>query len=189
MLLDFGHSYAVYPRVCGGTGDDDNGRAMRRGLSPRMRGNHSRCLALRMSGRSIPAYAGEPVAASAGWLANKVYPRVCGGTGLGVTGSIQLNGLSPRMRGNRTAGGPRSSWRGSIPAYAGEPAAGGCPARRRWVYPRVCGGTLSAPPSLCHLTGLSPRMRGNPTGVGIGISERRSIPAYAGEPPAPTASP
>ena len=52
---------------------------------------------------------------------------------------------------------------GSIPACAGEP-----PHRQRrvdsdWVYPRVCGGTREAAPCTGICTGLSPRVRGNPT--------------------------
>ena len=70
----------VYPRVCGGTGLDAYGFAHPGGLSPRMRGNRTRCLRLRASGRSIPAYAGEPTAGPIRRPSTRVYPRVCGGT-------------------------------------------------------------------------------------------------------------
>ena len=70
----------VYPRVCGGTlrraalfGGDG-------GLSPRVRGNPMRLNAQAAHDRSIPACAGEPEWVIADWCANRVYPRVCGGT-------------------------------------------------------------------------------------------------------------
>ena len=152
---------------------------------------------------SIPACAGEP---GCGWPVrglNWVYPRVCGGTKssqqegrgaeglsprvrgtfLGTPGAGFAQGLSPRVRGNlpRILGIHRIV--GSIPACAGEPtdSTSGCTMRR--VYPRVCGGTTLSAVMRSVLSGLSPRVRGNPVfrlncAIGSG-----SIPACAGEPP------
>ena len=50
----------VYPRVCGGTGRAVRRWHHRRGLSPRVRGNHAPLLLLRRRVGSIPACAGEP---------------------------------------------------------------------------------------------------------------------------------
>ena len=50
----------VYPRVCGGTTGAARAVPASEGLSPRMRGNHTRILATGTVSRSIPAYAGEP---------------------------------------------------------------------------------------------------------------------------------
>ena len=91
-------------------------------------------------------------------------------------------GLSPRMRGNRWATCQSLRGFGSIPAHAGEPRY-----RCRWtcpyrVYPRACGGTVSAPDVDTPMRGLSPRMRGNQvqsSGEGASLG---SIPAHAGEP-------
>ena len=71
-------------------------------------------------------------------------------------------GLSPRVRGNRSTGGSRNTMRRSIPARTGEPRGPDC---------------LSGRPQ-----GLSPRVRGN-HGATIGSPRcMRSIPACTGEP-------
>ena len=71
--------------------------------------------------RSIPACAGEPPPAPATAVMSKVYPRVCGGThGVGLLCSA-LDGLSPRVRGNRPGKAVLTPPLRSIPACAGEP--------------------------------------------------------------------
>ena len=171
-----GGSEKVYPRVCGGTDT----------LQSRSDANISR--------RSIPACAGEPPSGGYSFLTiTKGSIPACAGEpsspNLLQCHDVTL-GLSPRVRGNlllsykrnvgfqdqvypRVCGGTRSliEWHaspgkhGSIPACAGEPD------------------TVSR--SYCHrLTGLSPRVRGNPlqrvASRPNGI--QRSIPACAGEP-------
>ena len=70
----------------------------------------------------------------------------------------------------------------SIPACAGEPPSGDVCAAGEKVYPRVCGGTNPLGPAPLYLSGLSPRVRGNPpAGAPVGPAGR-SIPACAGEP-------
>ena len=225
----------VYPRVCGGTTCGLRPGDSVEGLSPRMRGNLPRSSPASGQHRSIPAYAGEPVRRTAAGRRAGVYPRVCGGTLRCRSSPAALEGLSPRMRGNRpglmpaarkvyprVCGGTRinllefrveqglsprmrgnpmcqdanGSAIGSIPAYAGEPAAwvGSIPAYagepdtlvriklRPAVYPRVCGGTLGRPIRLSTGAGLSPRMRGNRPCAPRHSYRSRSIPAYAGEP-------
>ena len=71
---------AVYPRVCGGTTQSDIANPGVQGLSPRVRGNPYGLTRGRISQRSIPACAGEPVAAVGFANHSPVYPRVCGGT-------------------------------------------------------------------------------------------------------------
>ena len=51
-----------------------------------------------------------------------------------------------------------------------------------WVYPRVCGGTSPQSPLWKTETGLSPRVRGNLSNIGLPPGHLRSIPACAGEP-------
>ena len=115
---------------------------------------------------------------------SKVYPRVCGGTSPSGPLAQPQAGLSPRVRGNPDAIALGATITGSIPACAGEPnrwAAnpGGCE-----VYPRVCGGTISAAIAWRILYGLSPRVRGNPAYPDEEDDDWGSIPACAGEPSA-----
>ena len=160
----------VYPRVCGGTGSNLDGRwsLMPTGLSPRVRGNP----------------AGWPCTAAAD--SGRVYPRVCGGTATPLPpertmGSIPACAGEPAgavcatIRQNRSipacAGEPHRrqwaplSWRGLSPRVRGNPRRPLCPAAY-WpkVYPRVCGGTSASNAQWRYL--------GDP----------RSIPACAGEP-------
>ena len=110
---------------------------------------------------SIPACAGEPALGDLPILLGGVYPRVCGGT---VVISILLalaEGLSPRVRGNRTIHYYPGDKKRSIPACAGEPPLRLPRQQRHRVYPRVCGGTWYSDTANYPDTGLSPRVRGN----------------------------
>ena len=147
-----------------------------------MRGNPRRRPALALPVRSIPACAGEPRAARHRHRSGKVYPRVCGGTPIGVCSLPLYAGLSPRVRGNRAIPGCRAGRRRSIPACAGEPATRRTRAMSRRVYPRVCGGTRIAFVMCHHSGGLSPRVRGNRLEHAGADCDGGSIPACAGEP-------
>ena len=146
--------YLVYPRACGGTGQT--------GL--------------------FPARAGEPAAGASVACSCGVYPRACGGTGGSGNIPSSVPGLSPRVRGNRLSVALGRGNGRSIPARAGEPC------WMRWyssplgVYPRACGGTVSFKRSITSVTGLSPRVRGNPATPQWAKITTRSIPARAGEP-------
>ena len=93
-----------------------------------------------------------------------------------------MQGLSPRVRGNRYSCHHLPGGGGSIPACAGEPSCGGSHPSYCPVYPRVCGGTQRRPSEIVCDRGLSPRVRGNPAPPGYVGPEGRSIPACAGEP-------
>ena len=173
---------SVYPRVCGETPPWAGNPMHPVRLSPRMRGNRRIFPGYHHPYRSIPAYAGEPMAPSACWWRIQVYPRVCGGTNALPGGAHTAVGLSPRMRGNPAPARWQVTTLGSIPAYAGEPWQAAFAPREKRVYPRVCGGTRIRHRHCRHTYGLSPRMRGNHRVSGHYASDRRSIPAYAGEP-------
>ena len=168
--------------MCGGTFSPKSGLMPRNGLSPRVRGNPARAPASWARSRSIPACAGEP--APRGWRPGRrqVYPRVCGGTGIGVGITKAIEGLSPRVRGNRHGHGIRTWRQRSIPACAGEPPSYVAKYAGPEVYPRVCGGPVAT--LIWHITrqGLSPRVRGNPRALRAGFNIASSIPACAGEP-------
>ena len=115
-------SHGVYPRVCGGTPDIRDNPSVKKGLSPRMRGNRVIISPYQRVWRSIPAYAGEPRASHGGGIRSGVYPRVCGGTAFLHFLQVCHLGLSPRMRGNPDLVMARGQRVRSIPAYAGEPS-------------------------------------------------------------------
>ena len=173
----------VYPRVCGGTRERYKFLYLRKGLSPRMRGNPRHIGAATAGAGSIPAYAGEPLLPLLVFAQQMVYPRVCGGTVAAEQFVYRRLGLSPRMRGNLRSHLGDGLRIGSIPAYAGEPEHDVTHSRCHKVYPRVCGGTSWRPRVSVFFQGLSPRMRGNHRISGIPSSDSGSIPAYAGEPP------
>ena len=175
----------VYPRVCGGTAGAEVRPSSARGLSPRVRGNHVGVEADADLDGSIPACAGEPPAARTPPSAARVYPRVCGGTGVVGARRSRPRGLSPRVRGNRAGDPAPRRGRGSIPACAGEPAASRSSRRRDRVYPRVCGGTWLGWRGGDCAEGLSPRVRGNRARAGSRAEQIGSIPACAGEPRLP----
>ena len=158
----------VYSRVCGGS---------------------VKMTAPRAGTRSIPACAGEPPVTPKIGVVVWVYPRVCGGTMSSLSGGGQMQGLSPRVRGNPNSGGVRSTCARSIPACAGEPRVEFVHHLYLLVYPRVCGGTplfLRRERSRC---GLSPRVRGNRLYSRQRLIITRSIPACAGEPRNPIPTP
>ena len=152
------------------------------GLSPRVRGNRRHATHGHRRHGSIPACAGEPWRTGPGIPPVRVYPRVCGGTLSEQADPATGEGLSPRVRGNLRAVAGAGIHAGSIPACAGEPTTAVRNRAALRVYPRVCGGTHWSPFSHPQLSGLSPRVRGNPCGRWMSICIVRSIPACAGEP-------
>ena len=172
----------VYPRGCGGTLCTITPALSHMGLSPRVRGNRERRGLPHVAVGSIPAGAGEPGRRARGTPSPRVYPRGCGGTADGNRWGQYMQGLSPRVRGNRPRPLEAGRARGSIPAGAGEPITTAPPPRPRGVYPRGCGGTHHSSPRRRTERGLSPRVRGNPDHARVGVSRDRSIPAGAGEP-------
>ena len=172
----------VYPRECGGTFSTFPRRPQFRGLSPRVRGNPWRRELLAVSEGSIPASAGEPSRRVRVTGSVVVYPRECGGTARSEEASNSSSGLSPRVRGNLGANDSLPEGGGSIPASAGEPHRSPPISERPTVYPRECGGTEVALTAISLVSGLSPRVRGNPAHVPVPDADVGSIPASAGEP-------
>ena len=176
------HYCGVYPRVCGGTHSPGLSQYDTAGLSPRVRGNRLVCYYGGGVVGSIPACAGEPTTRRRTTPSGKVYPRVCGGTQSGAAHPHRHEGLSPRVRGNRTWSASGRMATRSIPACAGEPRLVAEGRITPAVYPRVCGGTQPADRRRCPAEGLSPRVRGNLGYTGLGQATIGSIPACAGEP-------
>ena len=87
--------------MCGGTTNDSIATNDRNGLSPRVRGNHTKTAKRVNPARSIPACAGEPHSEERVVVNHRVYPRVCGGTHSEERVVVNHQGLSPRVRGNQ----------------------------------------------------------------------------------------
>ncbi len=158
----------VYPRACGGAMRSRLRPSRTRGLSPRMRGSPRYPRAMRQSGGSIPAHAGEPPVGSSAGVNDGVYPRACGGAHYDWYAKDIIRVCE--------------YYEGSIPAHAGEPICLILCALRDWVYPRACGGARSAASSSRRSRGLSPRMRGSLERAFRDHAGVGSIPAHAGEP-------
>ena len=177
-----GYLRTVYPRVCGGTLPTLDWLTSNQGLSPRVRGNRAVGVLPMPNRGSIPACAGEPFVHCTISHSVRVYPRVCGGTNEAAKKANRDKGLSPRVRGNRALPQRnRTQWR-SIPACAGEPRSAETAFQLCRVYPRVCGGTPDWYLGMRRYTGLSPRVRGNPSHRARQYARHGSIPACAGEP-------
>ncbi len=167
--------------MCGGIRRRQFAALLHKGLSPRVRGNHSGVPVRNWHRRSIPACAGESVIRRCLACTSQVYPRVCGGIAPIAVIRIAMGGLSPRVRGNPFPASGRCDDVRSIPACAGESDPGTVRRGIVQVYPRVCGGIRRvADQSLPH-QGLSPRVRGNQRNASRTCPHRGSIPACAGE--------
>ena len=116
---------SVYPRVGGGNKVDDLSVGSAGGLSPRGRGKPPAPRTTNCYRRSIPAWAGETFCRRSSRGDVAVYPRVGGGNNAQSRRTIPSGGLSPRGRGKHRAVIAYAKRRRSIPAWAGETAAGG----------------------------------------------------------------
>ena len=181
MLLSHRRSW-VYPRECGGTCRRGLRTPAVGGLSPRVRGNRTPARDSIPGTRSIPASAGEPKQSHGVRRRTKVYPRECGGTIIRGRQRAPGEGLSPRVRGNRRSPATMAGLKRSIPASAGEPTEPLLIVSAPGVYPRECGGTEVSEKLAIPFEGLSPRVRGNPACQSSADTNKRSIPASAGEP-------
>ena len=172
----------VYPRVGGATTSTSEPVNAMKGLSPRGRGNQGCPRWLGRPGRSIPAWAGQPLTRRCQSRRPAVYPRVGGATNGPRDKMFWEHGLSPRGRGNHLPPSRMRGHSGSIPAWAGQPAIIYAAASPDRVYPRVGGATHSNSRPFRVPDGLSPRGRGNRRQSGRCIQRAGSIPAWAGQP-------
>ncbi len=169
-----------HPRVCGEHAQETERRAQESGSSPRMRGTPSGHIQTDTRLGIIPAYAGNTISHGVRYAGLRDHPRVCGEHKITAGGASTEAGSSPRMRGTHLSAGASATYRGIIPAYAGNTHPVRCRGALGWDHPRVCGEHVSSNSQALSNTGSSPRMRGT--------HRRRSgqrhckgiIPAYAG---------
>ncbi len=173
-------STTVHPRVCGERSLRYWPMIVSIGSSPRVRGTQWRLLPTLPNSRFIPACAGNAQRSSRRCSAGSVHPRVCGERVMASTIMCAGFGSSPRVRG--TLAGLRAHPVVSrfIPACAGN--ARGWQHRRGQpsVHPRVCGERFVGVPLNASILGSSPRVRGTPIPQRHRFSQRRFIPACAG---------
>ena len=132
----------VYPRLRGGSGCTLPSTHSTEGLSPPTRGILGGRFALDIARRSIPAYAGDPIASPKKVLIFAVYPRLRGGSCDISAKARALTGLSPPTRGIRPKSINANACRRSIPAYAGDPYHLCGISQTPAVYPRLRGGSI-----------------------------------------------
>ena len=113
---------------------------------------------------------------------------MCGGTAFQGAENAIVEGLSPRVRGNRSLPIMSRDAPWTIPACAGEPSFSTSRNVEKRDYPRVCGGTRQEEVDYIRRVGLSPRVRGNPPEGAAYMVLNGTIPACAGEPSSSTAA-
>ena len=114
----------AYPRSRGATRAIQSNRTKMKGLSPLARGNLERRRRHHLRQGPIPARAGQPPWANASRIQRRAYPRSRGATSIIDKVVMRVHGLSPLARGNLVKPSRRASFRGPIPARAGQPRYG-----------------------------------------------------------------
>ncbi len=175
----------VHPRIRGAAWTNIDGPKFFQGPSPHTRGSPSRSSSRASSLGSIPAYAGQPLRRRARVQGCRVHPRIRGAAYASNSLSRANTGPSPHTRGSRGKHRGRQLYRGSIPAYAGQPRSSSRARTSARVHPRIRGAASVIAAPACFAPGPSPHTRGSPLQCGPVAPARGSIPAYAGQPPSP----
>ena len=145
------------------------------GSSPRVRGTRRGTAPDRASSRFIPACAGNSRCRLPALRTGTVHPRVCGELASKPATSVFAAGSSPRVRGTRPASWGSASWRGFIPACAGNSGSRrrGC---GRWpVHPRVCGELPRDAPAALPGQRFIPACAGNST---VSVNEPMKVSVH-----------
>ena len=130
------------------------------GSPPRGRGKAPGPLALRISSRITPAWAGKSTAVDVLTTAIKDHPRVGGEKGSSRRKSGSSRGSPPRGRGKALDDDTRSRTRGITPAWAGKSRATAHRGSSRVDHPRVGGEKFDNPKIDNSQLGSPPRGRG-----------------------------
>ena len=173
-------AFSVHPRMGGEQATMPAPTAPAIGSSPHGRGTEVRFLPERVSGRFIPAWAGNRILQLAAGQVQEVHPRMGGEQRSLHCCRRVLAGSSPHGRG--TGGRPLRPQRGCrfIPAWAGNSWPGSPPAYCRSVHPRM-GGEQHGKFLCCHEPdGSSPHGRGTVLFFCSQLINVRFIPAWAG---------
>ncbi len=131
---------SVHPRGCGEHGAPSSDPRQALGSSPRVRGTPQRGEADCLTGRFIPAGAGNTFPGRRIKRGQEVHPRGCGEHSLPLGVKSSVGGSSPRVRGTLTL------------AFAGT--------FKTLVHPRGCGEHCGLVAGRACSAGSSPRVRG-----------------------------
>ena len=172
----------VHPRSRGAASSAPHCMAIKQGPSPLTRGSQAVMAPPSLRAGSIPAHAGQPAGQHARRARRGVHPRSRGAASFDSVATALVKGPSPLTRGSQPERHTDTTWRGSIPAHAGQPS------RLTWalmiarVHPRSRGAARCTVVDHAVSSGPSPLTRGSrcdstPAGLCCG-----SIPAHAGQP-------
>ena len=170
----------VHPRVCGerdATFKDTDGTD---GSSPRVRGTFLREPVLHARVRFIPACAGNVCGQFLLCHKSPVHPRVCGERTATPMRNDGRGGSSPRVRGTSVCPRCGMPLQRFIPACAGNVSMWQMSTMSLPVHPRVCGERPVRDTTPTLSDGSSPRVRGTLAGKIRWKTQRRFIPACAG---------
>ena len=109
-----------------------------------------------------------------------VHPRIRGERIQPALDRPDLTGSSPHTRGTCPSGGPPPGRKRFIPAYAGNVSGRARRASTGTVHPRIRGERWAISKNISQSTGSSPHTRGTCHNVFDAPTQRRFIPAYAG---------
>ena len=170
-----------HPRACGANKAIGSLFHCSGGSSPRVRGKRREPPRRRGLRRIIPARAGQTRTRSRRHGTDTDHPRACGAN-LGVAGFAALPaGSSPRVRGKRRHVAADFTAPRIIPARAGQTWRTLLAICSPSDHPRACGANFPDGEIVRLNIGSSPRVRGKPTCLTVGPSNRRIIPARAGQ--------
>ncbi len=170
----------VHPRACGEHSKFMPSLSITDGSSPRLRGTRSVGRSQLITGRFIPAPAGNTSPAMHQSPALQVHPRACGEHSPFPRPFFDRVGSSPRLRGTPPFDARERSFRRFIPAPAGNTSSSYVTTEKYTVHPRACGEHVGQQLLRAIAGGSSPRLRGTqPLLVRI-LSLMRFIPAPAG---------
>ena len=171
----------AHPRVCGADGLEDDSAVTDTGSSPRVRGRPRSRSMLKLSPGLIPACAGQTRRPRVGLIGSRAHPRVCGADLSAINDAPHKRGSSPRVRGRPSDWIAFSSWRGLIPACAGQTRRCRTLCFGRRAHPRVCGADRHSHQNAPPVLGSSPRVRGRQMMKEAGGDPEGLIPACAGQ--------
>ena len=169
-----------HPRVGGEHSHDLNAELSQHGSSPRGRGTHGSVPACGRQERVIPAWAGNTICLCPCQLFPPGHPRVGGEHARVLIATGREVGSSPRGRGTRNKLLRASEAMRVIPAWAGNTGTALPRAESPSGHPRVGGEHACGPGVFVNSGGSSPRGRGTLGSNDLIATDRRVIPAWAG---------